>query len=443
MSLRPLPAALVAVLLVYLLLRAGIEPSARLAIACTVLAYVVMAFGRLLHPASRDPCSAFALGLLATCLSVYALTAALPLTAYAAFAGVAVPVLACDLLRTRRLPVAQDDWRAFAGFALCIALTAAWCSTPAGAYESVRTDGVLPVWSDYFFHGGLISQFGDVRALGRGSIYLADHPASFYHFASYAAAAALAGSLAEPGLPLAVAAWLPLGFLAMLAGAFALGARLAGPAGGIAALIAVAMLPDTSNYGLRNGWFSFHFTLLAHAGATYALGAAFVSLAFLDRWSTERSRAALVLSGLLAASMLLFRAHIFVLYLPAWIAAAAVCSMRSHDGRRKAAWLMIGSLAVGAAAASMVLGHLTERGYWRFAGPALGKFLTIVHTAQEPTAYTDVYADLASLEEPGFTLIAGIALAVAAALGAFVLLLPAAARLAGTAGVLKPIDAAW
>ncbi len=440
---RLLPAALVAALLVFLLLRAGIDLSARLALACAALAYVAASCGRLIAPGPSDACSAFALGLLAICLFVYALTAALPVTATGAFMVVGAVVVLCDLVLARRSSApAANDTAALIGFALCIALTAAWCSTPASAYESVRTDGVLPVWSDYFFHGGLISQFGDVRALGRGSIYLADHPSSFYHFASYAAAAALAGLLDQPGLPLAVAAWLPLGFLAMLAGAYALGTRLAGAAGGIAALVAVGMLPDASNYGLRNGWFSFHFTLLAHAGATYALGAAFLSLALLDRWSAERSRWALVMSALLACAMLLFRAHLFVLFVPVWAAAAALCSLPGSVGRRRIAWLMIASLAVAAAVASLLVEHLAQEGWWRFSGPALGKFLTIVHTYHEPTAYTDVYADLASLDEPGFTLIAGIALAVAAALGAFVVLLPLAVRLAAAAGMLKPIDAA-
>src|SRR6185503_4889730 len=113
-------------------------------------------------------------------------------------------------------------------------------------------------WQDYFIHGGVISQFGDPRALGRQSIYLADFPSSFYHFASYAGAAALAWPLDLPGLALATSAWLPLGFLAMSAGAIALGHRLAGAAGGLAALAAVGVIPDASNYGLRNGLFSFH-----------------------------------------------------------------------------------------------------------------------------------------------------------------------------------------
>ena len=442
---RLLPAGLVALLLVFLQWRSGVDFSILTVVFTAAFAYVTVAGGRLLAAAAGirdgDPSPAWVFGLLALCLAVYGLTLLLPLTAGGALGLVAIVVLAAELsLRRQAFP--QADRKALIGFALAVVLTAAWCTEPAGAYEVVRSKGVLPLWSDYFFQGGLISQFGDVRALGRGSIYLADNPSSFYHFASYGAAAAFARLLDQPGLPLAAAVWLPLGFLAMLAGAYALGARLAGAAGGIAALAATALLPDASNYGLRNGWFSFHWTLMAHAGATYAVGAAFLSLALLERWASERSRAALVASALVALSAFLFRFHIFVLLLPAWLATTAVCSV--EKSRLKAGWLMVVVLAAGAAAANLAVSHLADAGFWRLGNPsAFYDFLWYVHTGHEPTAYTGVYERMTGIGEPiALALAAGIGFAITAALGAFVLALPAAALLARKAGALRPIDAA-
>lgn len=447
MTARVVPPLLVALLLVFLQLRGETPAGVAVAAAAGIFAYVVMTSGELLLCAAGarqwGPGAAYVLGLLATCLGVSALYTALPLTAATAFGALAAMVVVLKLAFHRHARESPPDGRALTGFALSVAFTAAWCNEPAGAYETLRTNGFLPVWSDYFFHGGLISQFADVRALGRGSIYLADHPPSFYHYGSYAGAAALAGMLDLPGLPLATAAWLPLGFLAMLAGAYTLGSRLGGTAGAVAALAALAIVPDASNYGLRNGWFSFHFTLLAHAGATYALGAAFLSLAFLEQWSRERSRAALMASALLAMSILLFRAHIFLLYLPAWLAAAALCAAPAA-GRRRLAWLAIAGLGAGAAVAGLALAHLAETGagHWRFGAPALGRFFTVVHEWQEPTAYTGLYADLAEFWPPSVALAGGLVLAVLAALGAIVVLLPAAATFAGSAGALRPIDSA-
>jgi hypothetical protein len=442
---RLLPAGLVALLLVFLQWRSGVDSPVLIAVVSAAFAYVTFAAGRLLAaPAAvrdGDPSSVWVLGILAICLATYALTLLLPVTAGGAFGVVAAIVIGAEFaLRRKSFP--QADRKALIGFALAVVLTAAWCNEPAGAYEVVRSQGVLPLWSDYFFQGSLISQFGDMRALGRGSIYLADNPSSFYHFASYGAAAAFARLLDQPGLPLAAAVWLPLGFLAMLAGAYALGARLAGPAGGIAALAAIALLPDASNYGLRNGWFSFHWTLLAHAGATYAVGAAFLSLALLERWASERSRAALTAGALVVLSAFFFRFHIFILLLPAWLATAIVCSV--ERSRVRVGWLVVVVLAAGAAAANLAVSRLADAGFWRLGNPsAFYDFLWYVHTGHEPTAYTGVYEKMTGIGEPiALALVAGIGFAIAAALGAFVLALPAAALVARRAGVLRPIDAA-
>lgn len=444
---RAAPVFLAALLLGGLLLRAGIDSYAAIAAYTALTAYVVMTAGRLLLVATGerrfDPPIWFALGLIATCLAVYVLTAAFSVIAAHAFVGVAAGVILLRVVLRRRFD-ADIDWRRLAGFALCIALTYAWCRPFAAAYDSVRSLGVLPVWSDYFFHGGMISQFGDPRALGHQSIHFAGMPATFYHFGSYTVAAALAGMLDQPGLALALTVWLPLGFLAMTSGAYALGERLAGAAGGVAALAAIAIIPDASNYGLRNGYFSFDWTLTGHAGATYALGAAFVSLVFLDRWATDRSRPALIASALLAPSTLLLRFHIFVLFFPAWIGTAGVASAPRPELRRYVAWGMLGVLAAGAIAAFVTVAHLyaTDPGFWRFRGPALWKFLEVVHTGQEPTAYPGLYDYIASAGAPVVTLIAGIVLVFIAAFGAFVALLPAAFLLARDKGLVRPIDAA-
>jgi len=438
---RALPPALVALLLIYLQLRSGADFSALMVAVMALFAYVTLAGGRLLAaPAGvrdGDLSSAWVLGLVALSLPLYGLTALLPVTAGVAFGVVAAVVVVLDLVYRRRSP--PPDRKSLIGFALAVALTAAWCTEPAGAYQVLRTRDVLPVWGDYYIHGAYVSQFGDPRALGRGSILLADLPATFYHFASYLPAAALATLLDQPGLALATSAWMPLGFLAMTAGAYTFGDRLAGAAGGIAALAAVAILPDASNYGLRNGFLSFHWSVLAHPGATYALGAAFVSLALLDRWSRERSRDALAASAALAAALVLFRAHVFLLFVPAWAATAVYCAMQeSRHRRRVAAWLFV-ALAAGAAATNVVLTQLGE-GQWRFGGSALGWFLTVAHSGHEPTAYTAFYAEVMIGDEWGYSLVVGIVLSYLAALGALAALLPAAALLARHRQALRPID---
>lgn len=438
-----LPPLLAALLLVFLQWRSGISSYSLTVGVMAVFAYVTLAAGQLVLAAAgeRDagPSAAWTVGLIAVCFAVYGITQIGPLGAGAAFGIAALVVIGVRLAVPAMRRASPPHWRELAGFALCIALAAAWCAGPAGAYKVLASDEILPVWQDYFIHGGVISQLGDPRALGRGSIYLADFPPSFYHFASYGGAAALAGLLDRPGLPLATSAWLPLGFLAMAAGALALGQRLAGAAGGLAALVAVAILPDASNYGLRNGLFSFHWMMLSHPGADYALGASLVSLALLDRWSAERSPAALVASLVLAAAVLLLRAQIFLLFFLPWLATAIFCSPAGTRRKRLLGISLLGGLAAAAAVLQFLISFLQASG-WRIRHGALEIFLFVVHSVQEPTAYTGVYDAIAS--RGGLLVpVAGIALTFVAALGAFVVLLPAAVALARRFGVLRPVDA--
>lgn len=443
---RVAPILVVALVLGALMVAGGIDSYGTVAAVSVMFAYVVVTAGFLLHLAAGerkfDPSAWYVLGLVATCLALYGLTALLPLSAGSLLAFLAIVALALDFLSPGRRLALKWDWRALAGFALCAAFTAAWCIGPARAYESVIGQGILPVWGDYFVHAARISQFGDIRALGRGSIFLADYPSSFYHFASYFSAAPLAGLLDRPGLALSMSAWLPLGFLAMTGGAYVLGERLAGVIGGIAALAVVAILPDASDYGLRNGFLSFHWSIFAHPGAMYALGAAFLSLAFLDRWSREAAWPPLVASVLLAASILLFRAHVFLLYAPAWLATLAYCA--AQRARRRPVGLGIAAaLGMAAGGVALALPHL-ERAFptvfWRFEGPALGRFLEVTHSGMGPTAYTDLYAEIVMGDHWGYSMIVGVALAFLAALGVFALLLPLAAALCKRRGRLGSFD---
>lgn len=381
--------------------------------------------------AHGDLAAAWVLGLLAMCLATYAAVLVVPLTAATAFALIGVAVLAAEVALRRRYPVPEVDTKGLVAFAGAVALTAAWCAEPAGAYAVLRSEGVLPAWQDYFIHGGVISQFGDPRALGRQSIYLADFPSSFYHFASYAGAAALAWPLDLPGLALSTSAWLPLGFLAMSAGAIALGQRLAGAAGGLAALAAVAVIPDASNYGLRNGLFSFHWMMLSHPGGDYALAAAFLSLALVGR-----ARAA---SAALALAVLLLRAQFFLLFFVPWFAVALLCALPAGTRRRFGALSVVAVLLGAAATLYLLIPELDAAG-WRVRLGSLEVFLDVMHHRQEPTAYTGVYHELAS-RGGSLPLLAGVGLTLAAALGAFIVLLPAALAAAYRRGVLQPIDA--
>jgi hypothetical protein len=431
---EPLIAAIVAAaapLGVLLWLSGGVTAYAALG-AMLVFAAVVMTAGALLlrlADAQDLPLAAsWVLGVFASALAVYALVQWLHVLAATAFAVWAVAVLACAFALRKR-PRSGVDRRESIGLALCAAATLMWCWEVAEVPQVLARDGLLPAWIDYFIHGGVISQFGDARA-ARQSMYLADFPAGAYHYASYLLPAVFAVPLDLPGLPLATSVWLPIGFFTMCAGAYGLGSVLAGPAGGVAALAALTLLPDASNYGLRNGFFSFHWHLLAFPGASYAIGFFLLAIVLLQRWlMSGKLRLLLAVAGI-AAGTALFRIHLFALGFPALLAAAALAT--DFARRRK---LVFFALAVGGFAAFV----------WAFYAltdslPALELFLTAVHEYQEPTGYTGWYWRLVESYGAAIAVPIGIALVLVACLGILVLLYPVSVLVARRYGGLQAID---
>src|SRR5207245_2295242 len=83
--------------------------------------------------------------------------------------------------------------------------------------------------------------------------------------------------------------------------------------GGVGAVAVLTLVPEAGDYGLRYAFFGFDWHVITHPSAAYATGIALVSFAFLKRWCDERRPRLLALSAALAAGLLLFRAHVFLL----------------------------------------------------------------------------------------------------------------------------------
>lgn len=384
--------------------------------AMLLLTLVVLATGfslaRTIDRAADSAAAAWVLGVFVSSLALYALVEGLGLAATSA--ALAWTLAAAALGWRHRLWRARIDRRELPGVLLGAALTLLWCRHSAEAPAVLAETGVLPVWIDYVVHGGAISAFGDPLARGGQSFELAGFPRPFYHYASYLLPAALAAPLDLPGLPLATSAWLPLGFFTLCAGGYLLGQSLTGARGGVAAVAVLTLMPEVGDYGMRNPFFSFDWNVLTHPTAAYALGIALASFAFLKRWCDERRPGLLALSIVLAAGLLLFRAHIFVLALPAVLATAATATAAFRRRRL---------LYTGAALALLLL--LLGLRWMTDGQPALRPFLATVHD-QPGIAYAGWYEFLLQHHGAGVALPAGLLLVFPVFLGIFMLLYPIA-----------------
>ena len=140
-------------------------------VSMLALSLVVAATGWLLLSLARaDDLPATAVwvaGLAATCLALYVLVECLPITAAAAGAVWAVCVAAGVVIRRKEVGravrcVAASDLIALL---VCGGVTYMWCSNIADAPELLSREGTLYAWIDHFIHGGVISSFGDPRAI--------------------------------------------------------------------------------------------------------------------------------------------------------------------------------------------------------------------------------------------------------------------------------------
>jgi hypothetical protein len=316
-------------------------------------------------------------------------------------------------------------------------LVAFWCHRVAGALPTLYATGVAPTWTDYFIHGTEIAQFGDPLAVGHASFLLANQPIVFYHYAPYMLPAAVAGFVDLPAFGLAASVLVPYGILLNSLGAFAL-ARTLGVGPGIALLVpcALLLLPDAARLGLAHGFYGIHWLLFTAPGSGYGLGVALAALAAFATWRTERSTACFWLGLSLTATLFLFRAHLFVLFVPA-VVLTLVSEMTF--ARRSPRPLLLAILACALATLTSIAPVLAARGAW-LPFSVLGPFVESAHTAYAPTAYDGVYRTIEGYCGRACAMTIGFWALAPAVLGVLTIALPVAMTAAVRRIGWRPLD---
>ena len=145
---------------------------------------------------------------------------------------------------------------------LFIALfTYLWCRDLTPRLNEFETTGKLEFWPDILLHAGTIAQFSVDSSVGRGMVWMADVPLPLYHVASYMPAALIARMTNIPTIDATVFVWIPFGILTMAIGIVALGFALGGKRLALAALAAVALVPNPEQLLLKNGFLGFSWLL--------------------------------------------------------------------------------------------------------------------------------------------------------------------------------------
>lgn len=337
-------AIITATLTVALVIGAGFSIAAPLTIAVAVLVAVpigrtVLALCPVTLPAEARAPAELLLGLALFCTAMLLIALAGTLSAGTSFVACCVGSLAlCVCLAPA--PPSRDRWTpaGLAVLAIISAVSLAWSWEAIGTVPRLLSDGIFNSWIDFFVHAGFVTQFAHLAPLGGRSMFVAGEPIAIYHFASYMLPAAIKAFTGLPALAVITTTWGLLGFIMMGLGALVLGHVLHGRAGGLVAVAAVLLLPDSGQYLLQKTFFSFHWAQQVFCGSAYGLGLSLMALAF-GVLTLRGDGKALTLTIVTTVLVAFFRVHLFVLLV---LAAIPVLYVNWYPERQ---WLRSACLA--------------------------------------------------------------------------------------------------
>ena len=222
------------------------------------------------------------------------------------------------------------------------ALSVVWSWQAIQSFPRLRTSEIFPAWGDFFFHSGVISEFAHFQNFGGTWIFAHGTPIPVYHYANYLLPAAISAFSGLPALALATSFTEPFSFVVMGLGGWVLGVVLGGRATGILCIVTLLLLPNAANYGFKNPYYDFHW-LLQISDIGYAIGIAFIAIAYGILGRRNQSLALFGLSVLFTFLTAAFKIQIFVLLVGSGLVLVAIFWQPTKAWLR---WAYLGAIVV-------------------------------------------------------------------------------------------------
>jgi hypothetical protein len=306
-----------------------------------------------------------------------------------------------------------------------------WTREALGAVREAQSTGIFRVWNDFLLQATEIQYLQHYGTFAGQSPYLAGTTQPFYHRASYALSALYGWISRDDPLQTATYFWLPAGVILLGTSAYGLGTAIGGRAAGLIVVAALLLLPDASMYGLRNGYFAFHWLMQVAPGSGYAVALVLVALALYVSSIRSGRSGLLIWAFALAGVSALFRVHIALPAIAMFVVLGYAAWLPSHPRYRLA--VLLGMLIV---AAVVVVGseHIALAPHL-LSGQRDGVvYVDAVHLAV-PTAYEGFYPTFVVGYDDLQKMLVGYPLLLLAELGAFLFVLPLLTLLRWRAGV--------
>lgn len=320
---------------------------------CTLLCVILTKAGELILQAFRLTeikawlPMAFVVGFVAISLSMVALTLIVNLSPLMAFSISALLVLSLNYFGFRKATVSPSiDWTDTA-VSLTLAIIIGFLTKiPISSATTLLDTGVLPIWNDYYIHGITIASFGSPFSLG-SDMELIGVSRIFYHYAPYMIPAAFQAVSGLSGLALSTSLLLPFGLLIAAFGSYAFAVELGGRLSGLLALTVIICLPAFSVF-IQSGWLNFYWLLLIAPSSGYAIGVSAVVCALTVTYLNKNDGRVLLFIMLLLFSLILIRAHMFLLIAPTILTVILLHRWRANS------WLLLGGMV-----STIIIGLLT------------------------------------------------------------------------------------
>jgi hypothetical protein len=330
---------------------------------------------------------------------------------------------------------------------ICVVATTLWCQDSIHPMSARGSMVLVKPWVDGFYHAVHVRLFA--LSHGAGSLEdfrLAGVPARPYHYGMYLLPAFIKQAAAMPAYAAFAGVLAPVGVLFTGLAAYAFFGSLWGAWPGVAACVALMLLPDGAQQGMGNPFMSYHFLTQISPSATYGLALLAVAWLFVVRACAEAAPAAppdgsttestvrdgqagsrtpllqLGAGWVVAGVLVAYKLHYVVASALLLLLVPALFFERRLGARKRAAWALCACLFY---VVSLCFGQKVPGvPLIRFDGSSAGEILRLVRSFAKPSALRD-FIELHTGPTAGWTsnLLVGIPYVLLAALGVFLPLL--------------------
>jgi hypothetical protein len=188
-----------------------------------------------------------------------------------------------------------------------------WCTDLLNGVANDGQNVVYPIYIDGFYHVRQISSFAQAHGLKTMSdIRMSGAPPRLYHYAIYVGPAALSVFTQSDAYTTFVSFLVPFGIFVTGLAAFSLAGSVFGAWPGLAATLAVTLLPDAYQQGFGNKWLSYNFFQQAGPGGSYGVACAAIAWMFVLDGCKRRKLVSVIMGYGMLIMTIPYKAHFFV-----------------------------------------------------------------------------------------------------------------------------------